>query len=327
MSEVSKYLIQLDTKVPVIKSSCENINSLLKIGGYPTRVLIGIYGPSGSAKSILCWQEVFFFLKQSQKNVLYFGTEGGEEMYPQLWFSRWKERFALKSEDLQRIYVLSMRDIQKIMELHGYFVWIKRSYSGKLDVLTKGLNLKKYDKKGSFKGAYLSPIEEFVIDNNIGMIVIDSISNPICLEFSGGGYLDFPARAGITSKWLNVLQRIANRMDVLILTVHHHSVRPGSVPDLSTLKDVPKIKGGEITEYNLKIVTYLHNSPLSSLEDVSTLSELRRMYLVRFFDEAKWANSVPLMINDTGIYDVSKDEINILRKQAGDAKHRRKLMK
>jgi hypothetical protein len=327
MSEVSEHLVRLDSNIPIIKSSCENINSLLKIGGYPTRTLIGIFGPSGSAKSILCWQEAFFFLKQSQKNVLYFGTEGGEEMYPQLWFSRWKERFALKSEDLQRVYVLSMRDIQKILELHGYIVRIKREYSGKLDVLTTGLNLKKYEKEGKFKGAYLSPIEEFVVNNNVGMIIVDSISNPIDLEFSGGGYLDFPARAGITSKWLNVLQRIASRMDVLILTVYHHSVRPGSEPDLSTLKDVPKIKGGEITEYNLKIILYLHNSPLSSLEDISALSELRRMYLVRFFDEAKWAASASLMINDTGIYDISKDEIDILRKQAEAAKHRRKLMK
>jgi len=326
MTKIDEYLLNTSEDVPIIKSSLENVNSLLKIGGYPQNTIIGLYGPSGGAKSIFCWQEAFFFLKQSDKNVLYLGTEGGEELYPQLWFGRWKERFGLDAKDLSRIYVLSIRDIQKILALHGYNIRINRHFSGKSELLTTGINYIKRTQE-PLKGEYVSEIENFIIDKNIGMIIVDSITNPIDLELAGGGYLDFPTRAGIISKWLNSLHKICTRLNTLIITVHHHSFKPAAQPDLATLKDVPKIKGGEIVEYNLKIVMYLHNSPLGSDEEVPMLSELRRMYLVRFFDEPKWMRSVPLMINDTGIFDISEDELKEIRKSAEETKHRRKLMR
>jgi len=318
--------VSVDKTTAIVKSSLENINSLLKVGGYPKSTICGLYGPSGSAKSIFCWQEVFFFLSQSKQNVLYFGTEGGEEMYPQLWFQRWKERFNLKDTDLERIRVLSIRDIQKILDLHGYQVRIKRAFSGKVDLLTTGQTLSKRE-KDPLKGVWLSDIEHYVLDNNIGLIVYDSITNPIDLEFAGGGYLDFPARAGIVSKWLNSLQRMTSMFDILILTVHHHSVRPGSEPDISILRDMPQIKGGEITEYNLKITMYLQKSILGESEEIPVLSELRRMYLVRFFDEPKWSRSVPLMINDTGVYDLTEQELKEIRHKAEETKHARRKLK
>jgi len=318
--------ISVDKKTQIVKSSLANINTLLKVGGYPTSVIIGIFGPSGSAKSILMWQEVFYYLSQSDKNVLYFGTEGGEEMYPQLWFQRWKERFHLKDTDLERIRVLSIRDIQKILQLHGYEVRVKRAFSGKVDLLTTGTTFMKRE-KDPLKGTWLSEIENYVIDNKIGMVVYDSITNPVDLEFAGGGYLDFPARAGVTSKWLNSLQRMTSMLNVLILTVHHHSVRPGSDPDISILRDMPQIKGGEITEYNLKITIYLQKSILGESEEIPVLSELRRLYLVRFFDEPKWSRSVPLMINDTGVYDLTEQELKEIRHKAEETKHARRKLK
>lgn len=262
-----------------VASSLNGVNKLLTFG-YCKKVPVALFGPPKEGKSIFCLQEALYLATQLNRNVLYIDTEGAGPVFLKIWEEILRKRFS--TPDTIKVFYEDLRRIEDILGYHGFKVELKLSKTGKIETV--------------FKGSSENLMEKKVAENNIGVIVYDSMSNPIKISFPGGR-MNYPARADAIDMWLNAIHFSSMDHDLVPLVVHHRSIDP------TNPYAEPYVTGGETVLYNFKVILYLAQrkfKPHSSVRDI---------FLVRWYNKKEWEESVPVILTDRGYFDISEEEL------------------
>ena len=296
-----------------IPTSFKAINT--QIGGLARRTLTNICGEPGAGKSILlahlCYE---FAVKNPNKNVLYVGTEGGEEYVVKGWaLKALNKKYGItpnivKVDNLnldykqkgQSIYIFYETKILALLEAHGFPIQLKVSKDGKISPRLD-LQPAKKDKYSDFPKMEDSLIGKFIADNNIGMIIYDSISMPSRVFISG--QVNLPGRANTQELWFSQMQDAAKTYNAVIVASTHIT------KDDTNQFDMGKPLGGLVVAHNFKIVLriarYLNPRTKNPAQNPLLINK-RQLIRERFFFErcGKQAGITCLDLTDEGYQDV-----------------------
>jgi hypothetical protein len=260
-----------------VSSSLNGINSL--ISGYFKKCPLAFFGPPKSGKSILCFQDGLYVAKQVGSNLLYIDTEGAGPVFLKLWEEVFRKRFSLSST---KVFYLDLRRVEDILDAHGYKTEMKISKGGKIDVI--------------YKGDSENKIAKLIEKENIGVVVYDSMSNPLKIAFPGGR-MNRPARADAIDMWLNAIHFNSLDYNLVTFVVHHRSIDPTN-PFAE-----PFVVGGDTILYNFKVILYL------SQRKYRPQLTVRDVHLYRFFNEKEWSKAASINLTEEGYFDVSQEEL------------------
>jgi RecA/RadA recombinase len=305
-------------KLGITPTSLEAVNT--QIGGFAPRTLTNICGQPGAGKTILLTQLSWEYLKLNpDKNVLYVGTEGGEEYAVEGWglksfYERYLEPDIIKIDSSninlkqklgkkQAIFLYYETNILEILKNHGFPLNFKVSKDGKINVRLNLPSIKKGKASSfaEFPRLKDSPIGKFIEDHNIGMVVYDSVSMPNRVFISG--QVNFPARGNAQELWFAQMQDAA-KTDNLVVMASTHITK-----DDTNKFDMGKPLGGDIVAYNFKVVLRVSRylNPRSKLPAQNPmLINKRKLTRERFFFEkcGTQAGITCLDLTDEGYKDV-----------------------
>jgi len=291
----NKTVFDMSTlKERFLSSSVLGLNTL--IGGYIPKIPYGIYGFGATGKSILCNQEAYAIAKQiSEKTgeevgILCYDTEGDGDILHELWKPKLVERFG------EQKYVYMGTDIERpktFVAAQATDAKLINKDCKDWGMLTK---IRKEVGQGEFKGKVRfewhgdvpSKVEEMIIKENIGVLIIDSITDP--LDGMPGSTMNFPARADAIKLWMSQVHLFAKRYGLVVLTIHHASKAPAQ----GTMSRAQMI-GGTTLFYRFKVVMCLER-----------VGKERKMRLSRYFNKEEFKEEVRLMLDDDGFRDGGK---------------------
>ena len=252
------------------------------IHGYLKGVPVAFFGRASTGKSILLFQEACFIASQLKKNILVIGTEGGEDIFAKLWFPTLQKHFEIPTSISYDI--LEGKTIETILGWFGKKISLEVSDKGKLDVRFLGKTK-------------TVPIIDKIKKDNVGVVVVDSLTNPIRIGFSSG-IMNFPARADAECLLLDEFQRLSES-GLIVLVSHHASMNP------TNPYTRPTITGGINIEHNFKIVLYFEMLQSNK----ATKRNLRKLWLVRYFTKAPWNENAYINITNDGIVDITPEMV------------------
>lgn len=311
------------SKFRYIESMLKGINNL--VGGLPVGSLLGIFGVAKSGKSILAFHLVYDKLleEDSDSNALIFDTEGSEFTYIE-WLEILNERTGLdvglkfvvynpktlevsisddKTKHDKYIYILDMREITHILGFHGRGCSLnisKTRDSREGEVKGGKLGLKAENEQW-FEDIWESPIGKFVTNYKIGLVVYDSLTNPLT-DF-GFEKENLPARTNATNLWLARIQALAEVMELVCIVTLHET----GDPQKGWVR--PQYEGGKAVEHNLKFAIYLSEgkssrTPKTPKEDTNWTTTTRELRNERHPSKRPFVEYVKLDLTDTGFIDM-----------------------
>jgi hypothetical protein len=266
--------------------------------GHPLKVPTILYGPASTGKSILMHEFMYDFLPEC--NTVYMDCEGGALDMISMWKPVFDKRFGIETfvtrnleekHDHGCIYVVEKRNIRGILEQFGYKVDLEITKGGKEGVSKINLRMREYCN---------NKIKDLVAEHNVGYLLNDSISAP--LKIFVGGQTQWGARSDATTLWLTGINEIADDYDTVIYSIAHESFNPINKWEL------PKIRGPGGLRYAHKIVLYLQPSKSRKM------SNLKKLWITRFFDKEGWRKYMPFKLTDEGYKDLSAEELGELKK-------------
>jgi hypothetical protein len=277
-----------------LSSSVLGINTL--IGGYLPKVPYGLYGFAAAGKSILALQEGYAIAKQMSekegkpKGILYYDTEGDGDILQMLWEHKLEERFGKQKfvymdTEIPKPAIpdtkksVDTRLINKVCKDWGLLTKIRKEIPKGKDSEFKG------KVRFEWHGDVVSKVEEKIITENIGVVIIDSITDP--LDGFPGGTMNFPARADAIKYWMSQVHLFAKRYGLVVITIHHASKSPTQ----GTMTRAQMV-GGTTLFYRFKVVICLE-----------TVGDERKARLSRFFNKKEFDEEVRLVLGDNGFVD------------------------
>ncbi len=292
----------LNLRERFLSSSVLGVNTL--IGGYLERVPYGLYAFGGVGKSIFALQESYALAKQLSERrgkrvgILFFDCEGDGDVLHELWRPVFTKRFGAqkfvymgteteKPKTFGSEKATEIKLINKVCKDWGALTKIR----------------KEIGKKGDFKGKVRfewhgdipSKVEETIIKENIGVVIIDSITDP--LDGMPGGTMNFPARSDAIKLWMSQVHLLAKRYNLVVLTIHHAS----KAPTTGTMTRAQMI-GGTTLFYRFKVVMCLER-----------VGKERKMRLSRFFNKEEFKEEARMILDDNGWRDsVSVPQYSVL---------------
>ncbi len=287
----------------LVKSDLENINSLIE--GYDTQIPLAVYGVAKTGKTLFGIQESFWLMKQTGKNALFFSTEIGIDRYVEKWEPVFREKFKVPDTLKFIIKECPPQDghLVLILKEFGKHLKMEMSEHGKVDISF----LKRDDE---------SPIEKLITKENIGILVIDSLTKPFKSEEFAGVLKNLPSRATGVTIWLNAIHTLTLKHKLLTFVTHHASLDPTKPYALAYMT------GGSDINYDFKIQIYMEQS--KSLQ----YSNMRWVHLVRFLNVKEWAKKTRLWVDNGGYKDVDEAFVQAeMKKRAEEKKEKEKLYK
>jgi len=269
----------------LIKSNLEGLNSL--VGGYDKKNRMSIFSKPMVGKTLFLLQEAFWIAKTTGKKVLFIDTEGDKDLFLDVWSSKFEERFGIKRD---RIIVKEVRDINPIMEFHGVKIKVNISKKGSKLTVNKIEEVEIEE----------SELSKIVGKRRIGTVIYDSITASF-KEF-GTGTPNLPARADVMGFLYNRIDKLIDKKKVTVITSHHLSKNP------TDPRAEERMKGGDSIYYTSKVILQLKKFRTDKLENY------RMLVLVRYPNKPKFSDVRYLRYDDNGVVDVSKEEMDKLRK-------------
>lgn len=233
------------------------------LAGIPVKTGVGISGRPEAGKTTLTFQLMHEVLRQRGEgsNALLFDTEGSIHTYYG-WQEAFQNRFGLDTEivpveprissgqvqgfNMERkpeadhqIFLLDVRDLPKILTIHGRPAEISTE-DGKMKLEPNG------DHPSDIRD---TAIGQFVFQNDIEAITYDSVTNP--LEQFTNRQQDRPTRAKATAWWMLQAQSLAETKEMVQFYITHLSKNPASPYDR------PDIIGGKNVKHQIKYSIYL----------------------------------------------------------------------
>ena len=305
-----------------VSSMIEGINTL--IGGLPVGSMLGLYGMAEAGKTTLAFHMIYDRLIENNKNpsnALIFDTEGSEYTYIE-WLERLNERHGVdvglkwlhynpdtlkisetsdNKEHHCYIYVLDVRTLEHILAFHGRgcsisISKVRNTRSGEI----KGGKITLKPENSLWTTLNDSPLGEIVEEKEIGILLYDSITNP--LTIFGSQEENLPARANCTSWWLTRVQELAEAKDLVVIGVMHETSNP------QREWERPGYEGGKTIEHNFKFVVYISlgkskRTPKTPQNDTSWHPTTRELRNARHPSKKPFEMYVKLDLTDSGFVD------------------------
>ena len=144
------------------------------------------------------------------------------------------------------VYLLEEPGLAGLMGLHGIDGEVSVSEGGRVELRLR---------PGGVREPENSPVGGFVRDNDIGLLIYDSISAPAKSTFTGTQ--DLPARSSSFAFLLGQAQKMSSRFGLPVLAINHISVHPHNPAWTHPY-------GGLIVGYDFKHVFHLEREPSAS---------------------------------------------------------------
>lgn len=273
-----------------VSSTLKGINDAVM--GYLPRVPTGLFGPPLAGKTIFSLQEGLAVAAQMEKDVLYIGTEGEGYPFVKMWEDTFRKRFNIPKKI--NLVVKDLRTIEEILNYFGWNVEVVATQKGKVELV--------------FKGEKKAEIEPLL--KKTGVLIIDSMSNPLKIGFPGGR-VNLPSRADAASLWLNSIHRFSVDYDLVTLVIHHESRDPTNQWAL------PSLTGGSAIRYNFKCLFYLEQRAFKAHKHV------RDLFAVRWGNLPSWTRLCSMLLDSQGYHDISDEELREMARKSkteeGDA--------
>jgi hypothetical protein len=271
-----------------LSSSLMGVNTL--IGGYIPKVPYGLYGPPASGKSIFSIQEAYAIAKQMSekegklKGILYYDTEGDGDILHDLWQKVMikrlgKQKWVYMDTEISAPKEVDMKKdpdsklILKVCKDWGIDAKIRKEI-GKSKVFRGKVRFE-------YQGDVHSRVEAAIRKHNIGVIIIDSVTEPI--DNFPGGTMNFPARANAIKYWFGQVHLFAKRYGVVVLALHHSTKNPQGAFERE------QMVGGKTLLYRFKV-----------LMCIERVGKERKIRLARHFNKEDWEEEVRLILDDDG---------------------------
>jgi hypothetical protein len=308
--------------------------------GYPIGSLINFFGSSRKNKSITAIQCALDAANKQKKNVLFIHTEGKDGIFQtEPWVSKFNRRFntdfaiehwyfdvasyyfdmpkfgeksqkagqirkfsydldkywkihKTKEEAKARVLALRTDSLFSLLLLSGYPCEMKPSEGGKF-----GLNPNPSWLLDSF---WNTPLFNLIHSNNIGAVVLDSVSTPMKGLFMGE-QMKYPARTDAIAAILIPLDKMCANRDLVGITVHH------GTRDESRA-DEEKAYGGAIVQFTHKFeAAFFAGAP--KRKDTRTVVRKRHPALAEQNNKyVKTQGKQFIRISDTGVHDYIGDK-------------------
>jgi predicted ATP-dependent serine protease len=273
------------------ESTIKGLNE--KFGGamYSSDEMVAFYAKPGVCKTLLTLQEIFGFASKGL-NVLYVGTEGGEQSMIDSWY----DTFAAKYKPKGKMFVEVKKSLSALTEYLGF----------KTNVVYKSSGDKKSDDLDKVKGKMEfrvveskseGEIDKFIKENNIDILAIDSISSPI-RQAIVDEQQNNPAKASAMALICGKLLKMQEQYKIGVIVTVHAMFNPADPYETSA-----NLRGGVVIAHYCKRVVYL------DARDKRELKDYRRAWIARAENKAKFDDVVGLKINDAGIEECSVDEL------------------
>lgn len=215
-----------------ISTGCDAIDKVFG-NGVPKSTISSVFGNWNTGKSIMAHQIAGKVWSEEGKETMYIDTEQqftglGADQY-QDWF---RERFNIPDFKVDYRFYHRIRDL---MDAFGWEVKLEYSDSGKMDsiLIPKGQN----------------KIKKEFEDNDYGLLVVDSITEPI-EGIMGSGSSSFPGRHPVQNRLIKQIRDIAVTFDIPAFVTMHLSKAPRQYAK-------PSPKGGKGAGYGIKYILYM----------------------------------------------------------------------
>lgn len=217
------------------------IDNLLE-GGWATRSVSGTFSAYDVGKTWLMIQTACYLWKEYKKGTVYIDTEGyfvrkdTQERFYNFFRKRWK------FDDTPNIKFVFPSDIMDLGKYLGKGIKILG------DPKSPMLNLHLWDITDKFH----SPLAEDVEEVDAGLIVLDSLSQPIKEEIPVPPRQNFPCRSSTIDAILGRISPIAKKKNIAAIATVHESKDPARGP-YDTGKPVGGSALGFFTKYLVQI--------------------------------------------------------------------------
>ena len=268
--------------------------------GFPYKNIILFFAKYGAGKSSLLLDLAYDFFKQDKKKVLWIDTEGGMDIYLKLNESMLKNKYSMKESP---IILKKIVDLKEIFKFIGMDVDFEVSNSGMVNVKYYG-DATVPDEKDRRRRVPYSEFDELIKKEDIGMVVIDSITMPFKSKFAGGRE-QLPGRSSAYALLLTRIALYTEKHDLITFITSHESLSP----DASYEK--PTAVGASTMKYVSKFWYYLEKPAFSNPK----MTGFRRVYLVRFPNVNDWSKRGVIEFTNKGVVDSDESEIEERRKE------------
>jgi len=287
--------MEIETFRPKSKVLLDVMNGL----GFPTKNIILLFAKYGSGKSSLLLDLVYDFYKQKGKKALWIDTEGGMDIYIALNKPMLERKYGVEGEP---IILRKIVDLKELFTFFGMDVEFEISDSGMTTIKYIGEAMIK-DPNDRRKKIPYSEAQDLIEKEDVGMIVIDSITMPFKAKFTGGRE-QLPGRSSAYGLLLAKLNTLTDKYNLITFITAHESLTPGGY-------DKPTAVGASTLKYMSKFWLYLEKPAFTN----PRMTGFRRVYLVRFPNANDWSRKGVLEFTENGVVDSSEDEIEERRKE------------
>jgi predicted ATP-dependent serine protease len=285
-----------DIKKQIVKfpSTLEGFNKAFGGSLYSSDEMVAFYGKPKSGKSLLLTQEMFGLASQGY-NILYIGTEGGEQEMIARWYDVFSARFFVGVKGIGKMYLETRKSLESLMEYFGYKVRVsyvsKKKFKGEgaeADANDKGkMEFRVVDKYDKIE------IDDFIEKNHVNMVILDSLTSPIRQSITDEQQNN-PAKASATALICGKLLKLQEKYKVGLVVVGHAMFNPADPYETSA-----QLRGGIVVAHYCKRVLYIDK------RDKTALRDYRRVWVARAEDKPEFAEVIGLKISDAGVDDVA----------------------
>jgi RecA/RadA recombinase len=257
-SKLQLYQEYLDEIFPEIyanrkvSTACTTIDELMG-GGIPRKRVSGVFSERDKGKTWLAKQAACAFLADEENHeylpdtdeddksdepvsVMYVDTEGfWDKPEIELFGEFFKKRFKTPKGFEFNIKFVSLMDIYRLYEFFGMQAITRMSgekfmarvvYKRDDEVLqeyTDRANRKrqKVVNLGEINHLLASPAWTFIESENVGMVIVDSVTMPIKEQVPTSSQSSFPGRANLMNPFLGTLRSLAIVKDIPVFTTWH----------------------------------------------------------------------------------------------------------
>ena len=287
-----------DIKKQIIKfpSTIDGFNKAFGGSLYSSDEMVAFYGKPKSCKSLLLTQEMFGLASQGY-NILYIGTEGGEQEMIARWYDIFSAHYFVGSKKVGKMYLETKKSLESLMDYFGYKVRVsyvskKKSKEGEADDKDKGKMefrvIEKYDNPA---------IDDFIEKNHVNMVILDSLTSPIRQAITDEQQNN-PAKASATALICGKMLKLQEKYKTGLVVVGHAMFNPADPYETSAM-----LRGGIVIAHYCKRVLYIDK------RDKQNLRDYRRVWIARAEDKPEFAEVMGLKITDAGIEDCAIEEL------------------
>jgi len=323
LKELTNTEFDIEDWVP---TSLEAINSLTSIPdredvarGLPLGLPIGFYGFHESLKTGVGTQLAVDSAIYQDKPSLIEDTEGATARFSVPFWARvlskryekkvgvtelifkdgvmQEKRVRLKGD--YTIYTCRVSKVTKLLRQHGVDVMYKTSNPSDDKKQSKII----LDLKHFSMDVEDTAIGQFVEENDVGMILYDSVSMPFKGPFIGSQQ-NQPSRAAATDAWFTQIQDLAELYDLAVIGTIHASGNPQKFRGTPGSMERPNPLGGTALLHNFKLVLYFQS--IDSMKNRS----VKKIWIERspFRDSWDGSDMRTVKMTDAGVIDSSDDD-------------------